>query len=92
MIDSTASKIGSGLRTMPSPPPNGRSSTCCKPELRQPEPARASIDAALKRLVDLGGTVPAKAERGPAHLTSVLTSDIAKWHPILKAAMAQSKK
>ena len=43
--------------------------------------------AVAKRLVDLGGSVPAKAERGPAHLAAVLKADIAKWHPILKAAM-----
>jgi len=45
-----------------------------------------------KRIVDLGGSVPAKAERGPAHLAAVLKADIAKWHPILQAAMAESKK
>ena len=45
-----------------------------------------------KRMVDLRGAVPTKAERGPAHLTAVLKADIAKWHPILKAAMAESKK
>lgn len=45
--------------------------------------------AVVKRLVDLGGAIPAKAERGPAHLAAVLKTDIAKWHPILKAAMAQ---
>jgi tripartite-type tricarboxylate transporter receptor subunit TctC len=48
--------------------------------------------AVAKRLADLGGTVPTKAERGPAHLTAVLKADIAKWHPILKAAMAASNK
>ncbi len=48
--------------------------------------------AVAKRIVDLGGSVPAKAERGPAHLAAVLKADIAKWHPILQAAMAQSKK
>ena len=57
----------------------------------------AALDKALddpalaKRLVDLGGSVPAKAERGPAHLTAVLKADIAKWHPILKAAMPPPK-
>ena len=40
-------------------------------------------------MIELGGAVPTKAERGPAHLASVLRTDIAKWHPILKAAMAQ---
>ena len=54
---------------------------------------KALDDPALdKRMVDLGGAVPTKAERGPAHLTAVLKADIAKWHPILKAAMAGSKK
>jgi tripartite-type tricarboxylate transporter receptor subunit TctC len=54
---------------------------------------KALDDPALdKRMVDLGGAVPTKAERGPAHLTAVLKADIAKWHPILKAAMAASNK
>ena len=58
----------------------------------------AALDTALddpavaKRIVELGGSVPSKAERGPAHLAAVLKSDIAKWHPILQAAMAASKK
>jgi tripartite-type tricarboxylate transporter receptor subunit TctC len=57
----------------------------------------AALDRALddpavaKRLVDLGGAVPSKAERGPAHLASVLKTDMAKWHPILQAAMAEQK-
>jgi putative tricarboxylic transport membrane protein len=42
-----------------------------------------------KRMVDLGGAVPTKAERGPEHLGSVLQRDMARWHPILQAAMAQ---
>jgi len=50
----------------------------------------ARVAAANKRLVELGGAVPSKAERGPAHLAAVLKADIAKWHPILKAAMAAS--
>jgi putative tricarboxylic transport membrane protein len=55
--------------------------------------AKALDDPAVaKRIVDLGGSVPAKAERGPAHLAAVLKADIAKWHPILQAAMAESKK
>ncbi len=56
----------------------------------------AALDKALddpavaKRLIDLGGAIPAKAERGPGHLATVLKTDIAKWHPILQAAMAQN--
>ena len=44
-----------------------------------------------KRLVALGGTVPAKAERGPDHLGKILKDDIARWDPILKEAAAASK-
>ncbi len=48
--------------------------------------ARALDDPAVaKRVVDLGGSVPTKAERGPAHLAEVLKNDIAKWHPILQS-------
>ncbi|HET7849128.1 MAG TPA: tripartite tricarboxylate transporter substrate-binding protein [Pseudolabrys sp.] len=46
----------------------------------------------VKRLSDLGATVPAKTERGPAHLEQVLKADIARWHPILTKAMADAKK
>jgi tripartite-type tricarboxylate transporter receptor subunit TctC len=42
--------------------------------------------AVAKRLGELGGTVPPKSERGPAHLAGVLKADIARWNPILKAA------
>ena len=46
--------------------------------------------AVIKRLADLGGTVPAKAERGPQHLEQVLKADIARWNPILKQSMEES--
>jgi tripartite-type tricarboxylate transporter receptor subunit TctC len=53
--------------------------------------AKALDDPALqKRLADLGGTVPDKADRGPAHLSSLLRTDIARWDPILKAAVKSS--
>lgn len=42
-----------------------------------------------KRLLDLGGTVPPKTERGPAYLAKLLKADIARWDPILKAAAAK---
>jgi tripartite-type tricarboxylate transporter receptor subunit TctC len=45
----------------------------------------------IKRLGELGGTVPPKAERGPEHLETVLKADIARWDPILRQAMTQSK-
>jgi len=67
-----------------------------------PQPIAAKLSAALdkalddpavaKRLTDLGGAVPSKAERGPEHLEQVLKADIARWDPILKKAMAESKK
>ena len=47
--------------------------------------------AVAKRLADLGGTVPAKAARGPAHFEEVLKADIARWQPVLKAAAPEAK-
>jgi tripartite-type tricarboxylate transporter receptor subunit TctC len=42
--------------------------------------------AVAKRLLELGGTVPPAADRGPEHLAVQLKADIARWNPILKAA------
>jgi tripartite-type tricarboxylate transporter receptor subunit TctC len=39
-----------------------------------------------KRLLELGGAVPPKAERGPGYLAKLLKADISRWNPILKAA------
>jgi tripartite-type tricarboxylate transporter receptor subunit TctC len=47
--------------------------------------------AVAKRLADLGGAVPPPAERGPAHFEAVLKADIARWQPVLKAAMPEPK-
>jgi len=65
-----------------------------------PKPIVAKLTAALdkalddpvlqKRMIDLGGTVPAKADRGPGPLAKVLKTDIARWNPILKSAMAKN--
>jgi tripartite-type tricarboxylate transporter receptor subunit TctC len=65
-----------------------------------PQPVIAKLSAALdkalndpavvKRLADLGGSVPVEADRGPAHLETVLSADIARWNPILKAAVAKA--
>jgi tripartite-type tricarboxylate transporter receptor subunit TctC len=44
-----------------------------------------------EKLAKLGGTVPTRAERGPAHLEEVLKADVARWNPILKDAMTQKK-
>ena len=56
----------------------------------------ATLDKALddpevkKRLADLGGSVPAKAERTPAKFDAFVKSEIARWSPILKQASAAS--
>ena len=47
--------------------------------------------AVTKRLADLGGSVPPPADRGPAHLEKVLKADIARWDPVLRAAMPAAK-
>jgi putative tricarboxylic transport membrane protein len=41
-----------------------------------------------ERLAMLGGTVPAKSERGPDYLRKTVAADIPRWAPILKAAAA----
>jgi tripartite-type tricarboxylate transporter receptor subunit TctC len=56
----------------------------------------AALDKALddpqlqQRMIELGGTVPDKADRGPEALASVLKSDIARWNPILKGAVEKT--
>jgi tripartite-type tricarboxylate transporter receptor subunit TctC len=58
----------------------------------------AALDKALddpavtKRLSDLGGSAPAKADRNPAKFTRFVNEEIARWSPILKAAGAAAKK
>ena len=47
---------------------------------------RSTIRRLPSGLLELGGTVPPKAERGPAYLASLLKADIARWNPVLKAA------
>jgi tripartite-type tricarboxylate transporter receptor subunit TctC len=66
-----------------------------------PKPIVDKLAAALDKTLDdpaigaklakLGGTVPTKAERGPAHLLALVKSDVARWNPILKEAMAHAK-
>jgi tripartite-type tricarboxylate transporter receptor subunit TctC len=43
-----------------------------------------------KRMIELGGTVPPTADRGPAPLAKLLKADIARWDPILKQAAAKA--
>jgi tripartite-type tricarboxylate transporter receptor subunit TctC len=42
--------------------------------------------AVQKRLADLGGSIPPKAERTPAKFDAFVKAEIARWSPILKAA------
>src|SRR5262245_18939098 len=43
-----------------------------------------------KKLADLGGSVPVKAERTPAKFDAFVKAEIAKWSPILKQANTSS--
>ncbi|MEW6768781.1 MAG: tripartite tricarboxylate transporter substrate binding protein BugD [Pseudomonadota bacterium] len=59
-----------------------------------PAPIVAKLNAALskalddegvrKRLLELGSVIPSPAERTPAALGALVTSEIAKWTPVLK--------
>jgi tripartite-type tricarboxylate transporter receptor subunit TctC len=57
----------------------------------------AALDKALddpsvvKRLNDLGGAVPKKAERTPASFEKLVKSEITRWKPILQTAAPQPK-
>ena len=42
-----------------------------------------------ERLAQLGGTIPAKAERTPAAFDRFVRSEIARWAPILTATKAE---
>ena len=42
-----------------------------------------------KRIADLGGTIPAKAERAPAEFEAFVRAEIERWSPILKATGAK---
>jgi tripartite-type tricarboxylate transporter receptor subunit TctC len=42
-------------------------------------------DNVRKRLLDIGGSIPAKAKRGPQQLATLVKSEIARWTPMIKA-------
>jgi tripartite-type tricarboxylate transporter receptor subunit TctC len=48
-------------------------------------------EATRKRLLDLGGVLPDKAGRTPDALQKLVVSEVARWTPVLKAAMATAK-
>jgi tripartite-type tricarboxylate transporter receptor subunit TctC len=56
-----------------------------------------AIDRALdddnvrKRLIGIGGSIPAKAKRGPQQLAALVKSEISRWTPIIKAANAKGE-
>jgi hypothetical protein len=43
-----------------------------------------------KRLTDLGGSIPVKADRTPARFSTFVQAEIARWSPILKAANVEA--
>src|SRR5262249_21632282 len=43
-------------------------------------------EAVRKRFIDLGCDIPDRARRGPQALAALVTSEIARWMPIIKAA------
>ena len=43
-----------------------------------------------KRLAELGGSLPSKAQRNPATFDRLVKGEIARWSPILKAASAST--
>ncbi|MFN3891054.1 MAG: tripartite tricarboxylate transporter substrate-binding protein [Beijerinckiaceae bacterium] len=47
---------------------------------------------ARKRLDELGAVIPDGDERGPAALQKLVESEVARWTPVLKEAMAAQKK
>jgi tripartite-type tricarboxylate transporter receptor subunit TctC len=61
-----------------------------------PKPALDKLAGALdkapddesvrNRLLELGCDIPAKSMRGPQPLAALVTSEIARWTPIIKAA------
>jgi tripartite-type tricarboxylate transporter receptor subunit TctC len=48
--------------------------------------------AVVKRISDLGGSIPPKAERAPDKFARFVAAETARWQPILKAASASAKK
>ena len=47
---------------------------------------------ARKRLDDLGAVIPQGADRGGAALQKLVESEVARWDPVIKAALAKEKK
>jgi putative tricarboxylic transport membrane protein len=52
---------------------------------------RSTSESVRKRLLDLGCDIPAKSKRGPQPLAALVTSEIARWTPIIKAASIKAE-
>ena len=48
-------------------------------------------ESVRKRLLDLGCDIPTKSKRGPQPLAALVTSEIARWTPIIKAASIKAE-
>jgi tripartite-type tricarboxylate transporter receptor subunit TctC len=48
--------------------------------------------AVVKRVSELGGSIPPKAERNPEKFATFVRAEIDRWSPILKQAAAAAKK
>jgi putative tricarboxylic transport membrane protein len=48
-------------------------------------------ESVRKHLLDLGCDIPAKSRRGPQPLAALVTSEIARWTPIIKAASIKAE-
>jgi tripartite-type tricarboxylate transporter receptor subunit TctC len=48
-------------------------------------------EATRKRLLELGGVIPSKEQRGPEALQKLVESELARWTPVLKAAGATAQ-
>jgi tripartite-type tricarboxylate transporter receptor subunit TctC len=50
-----------------------------------------SDPAVQKKMSDLGGSVPPRNERSPIFFKNYVKNEIARWHPILRAATADAR-
>ena len=46
----------------------------------------------VKRLTELGGSIPVKAERDPAKFDKLVKAEIVRWKPILEKAAPPAAK
>jgi hypothetical protein len=56
-----------------------------------PVPPGCRDDNARRRLVDTGGTIPAKGKRGQQPVAALVKSEIVRWRPIIEAAKTKAE-